>query len=84
MVTKNKGELGVKNLKLQNIGLLLKHLDKFYNKAAVPWVYLIWSSYYQAKVPHLAAPRGSFWWKDILKLQSVFRELSIVLSVLGT
>ena len=60
MVPKNKGELGVKNLKLQNIGLLLKHLDKFYNKAAVPWVYLIWSSYYQAKVHALQPQEAPF------------------------
>jgi len=35
---KNKGGLGVINLCLQNDALLLKHLDKFYNKVDVPWV----------------------------------------------
>jgi hypothetical protein len=44
---KNKGGLGVLNMKIQNQGLLLKFLDKFYNKKDIPWVKLIWSTYYQ-------------------------------------
>ena len=43
---KNKGGLGVIDLKIQNQGLLLKQLHKFYNKLDVPWVNLIWSAYY--------------------------------------
>jgi hypothetical protein len=48
MVTlpKDKGGLGVKNLYLKSDALLLKHLDKFYNKIDVPWVHLVWQSYY--------------------------------------
>ena len=38
---KNKGGLGILNLKLQNEALLLKHVSKFYNKVDVPWVQLI-------------------------------------------
>jgi hypothetical protein len=38
---KNKGGLGIINLKTQNKALLLKHLDKFYNKKDIPWVKLI-------------------------------------------
>lgn len=34
---KNKGGLGVLNLKIQNQGLLLKFLHKFYNKDDTPW-----------------------------------------------
>jgi hypothetical protein len=70
MVTapKNKGGLGVKNLYLQNDALLLKHIHKFFNKVDVPWVHLIWSTYYKHKVPHRCTPRGSFWWRDILKV----------------
>jgi hypothetical protein len=33
---KDKGGLGIINLKIQNQALLLKHLDKFYNSADVP------------------------------------------------
>ena len=63
---KDKGGLGVLNLRLQNDALLLKQLDKFYNKVDMPWVQLVWSKYYATKVPHTAREMGSFWWKDIL------------------
>jgi hypothetical protein len=37
----DKGGLGVISLSVQNDALLLKHLDKFYNHADIPWVHLI-------------------------------------------
>jgi hypothetical protein len=40
---KDKGGLGVINLRSQNCALLLKHLDKFYYKKNIPWVRLIWN-----------------------------------------
>lgn len=51
---KDKGGLEARNLYLQNDALLLKHLDKFYNKVYIPWVHLVWNSYYQQKVFHLS------------------------------
>jgi hypothetical protein len=30
-------------------------------------------------VPHLTSPKGSFWWRDILKLVDKFRELAVCL-----
>jgi hypothetical protein len=37
----------------------MKHLDRFYNKANVPWVKLIWESYYaNCSVPHA----NTLWW----------------------
>jgi hypothetical protein len=36
MKPKEKGGLGVINLRLQNDALLMKHLHKFYNKVEVP------------------------------------------------
>jgi hypothetical protein len=36
MKPKEKGGLGVINLRLQNDALLLKHLSKFYNRADIP------------------------------------------------
>ena len=58
---KNKGGLGVIDLRTQNEALLLKHLDKFYNKKDIPWVNMIWHSYYsQGQIPHTTADRGSF------------------------
>ena len=48
MVTKSKeeGGLGVLDLKTQNEALLLKNFHKFYNRADIPWVHLIWEKYY--------------------------------------
>ena len=43
---KRKGGLGVVDLEAQNDALLLKHLDKFYNKNDVLWVNMIWHSHY--------------------------------------
>jgi hypothetical protein len=85
MVTapKDKGGLRIKDIYLQNEALLLKHLHKFYNKVDVPWVHLIWNTYYQHKVPHLVSARGSFWWKDILKLNVQFRGIAQCLIGMG-
>ena len=38
MKPKEKGGLGVINLRLQNDAFLLKQLNKFYNKEDIPWV----------------------------------------------
>ena len=73
---KNKGGLGILNLRLQNDALLLKHLHKFYNRENIPWVNLVWSKYYTNKVPHAAREVGSFWWKD--KAQLSLSKHSIV------
>jgi hypothetical protein len=63
---KNKGGVVV-NFQKHNEDLLLKFLDKFYNKADTPWVKLIWRSYYQSSVPQAENLCGSFWWKDVCK-----------------
>ena len=76
MRPKEKGGLGVLNLRLQNDALLLKHLSKFYNKADIPWVQIVWYKYYTSKVPHAAREIGSFWWKDVLRLNTIFRQIS--------
>jgi hypothetical protein len=69
MKPKEKGGLGVVHLELQNDALLLKQLDKFYQKKDVQWVKLVWDKYYPNGVPHLRREKGSFWWKDILRLR---------------
>jgi hypothetical protein len=45
MLPKEKGGLRVINLRLQNDALLMKHLNKFYNRANVLWVQLVWAKY---------------------------------------
>jgi hypothetical protein len=57
---KRKGGLGVINQKSQNVALL-NHLDKFYNRKDIPWVKLIWDTYYSnGEIPHASGPKGSF------------------------
>jgi hypothetical protein len=74
--TKEKAGLGVFNLKLQNDALLLKHLHKFYNKESLSKVDLVWFKYYHNKVLHAAREVGSFWWKDILRLNGIYKGFS--------
>jgi hypothetical protein len=70
---KENGGRGILNLKLQNQGLLLKYLHKFYNKVDIPWVHLLWNTYYLGRIPHSMEPVGSFWWKDVCKIMPIFR-----------
>jgi hypothetical protein len=74
---KAKGGLGVINLSVQNDALLLKQLDKFYKQEKIQWVTLIWQKCYNGIVPHLAREKGSFWWKDILRLNVHFRGVAM-------
>ena len=67
------------NLAIQNEALLLKHVDKFLNHADIPWVHLIWNTYYHDTVPQGTALCGSFWWKDICKRLDKFRSVTYVL-----
>jgi hypothetical protein len=39
----------------------------------IPWVKLIWESYYEDEVPHAAKACGSYWWKDLIKLMDQYR-----------
>jgi hypothetical protein len=73
---KNKVGLGVINLRFQNDALLLKHLHKFYNKMEIPWIQQIWFRYYQNKIPHASREVVSFWWKDILRLHSIYSGIA--------
>jgi hypothetical protein len=81
---KDEGGLNVLNIQTQNEALLLKHLDKFFNKRNLPWVKLIWDKHYRnGKLPSSTTPRGSFWWRDILKLLKKFKGMASVLIASG-
>jgi outer membrane protein assembly factor BamB len=57
--------------------IVLKHLDKFYNKKDIPWVNMIWNTYYSHRqIPHATGDRGSLWWKDLLHLCDKFRGIA--------
>jgi hypothetical protein len=58
--------------------MLIKFIDKFYNKKDVPWVHLIWFSHYQGRIPHGEKLYGSFWWRDVLKQVDNFRGVALV------
>ena len=61
------GGLGVKNLRIQNISLLMKILFKFMSHKDIPWVQLIWQEHYnEKKLPQAKNSCGSFWWKDCM------------------
>jgi hypothetical protein len=75
--SKRKGGLGIINLRNQNMALLLKFIDKFYNKRVIPWVNLIWNSYYtNGEIPHASKDKGSFLWRDILKLCDEYKAIA--------
>jgi hypothetical protein len=54
----------------------MKHLSKFYNRADIPWIHLVWSIYNTTKVPHAARESNFFWWKDVLRLNVIFRGIA--------
>jgi hypothetical protein len=75
---KKNGGLGIINLATQNDALLLKNLHKFYNRLGIPWVKLIWENYYRNGVVPGLRPKGSFWWKSLLKLLTAYKGISRV------
>jgi hypothetical protein len=42
----------------------------------VPWVKLIWETYYDLDVPHAANDCGSYWWRDIYELMGNYRNVA--------
>jgi hypothetical protein len=76
---KSEGGLGVLNLESHNEALLLKNLHKFFNKEKIPWVQIVWEKYYpNGKLPNHTL-KGSFWWRDILRLLNRFKSFTSVL-----
>jgi hypothetical protein len=73
---KKKGGLGVIKLRLHNYVLLMKNLDKFFSKADLPWVNLIWSQYYGNGQVSRNSRKCSFWWRSILRLLNNFRGIA--------
>jgi len=77
-IPKENVGLGVLNLSIQNEGLLLKHLHKFFNRCDIPWVHLVWEWYYSnGRLPGTSR-LGSFWWRDIVKLLSSYKGMARV------
>jgi hypothetical protein len=72
---KDQGGLGVINLIVQNNYLLMKHLHKFFKRANIPWVNLLWEVYYSAHLPPSKSGEVSFWWRDCLNCLLSFKQL---------
>jgi hypothetical protein len=75
---KKEEGLGVINLSLHNDALLMKFLHKFYSKADIPWVHLVWNNYYANGRMSGQQRKGSFWWRDIVKLIPRFKPMTSV------
>lgn len=74
---KDQGGLGIINLRAQNNALLLKFLHKFYNQHDLPWVQLTGQHLYRRPTPpHEGKPKGSFWWKVVIRLADKFFMIS--------
>jgi hypothetical protein len=50
----------------------------FFSKDNLPWVNLIWSQYYSNGWVPGNAKKGSFWWRSILKLLTIYKGLAKV------
>jgi hypothetical protein len=77
-IPKKQGGLGVLDLNLHNDAMLLKYLHKFFSNADIPWVKLVWDCYYSNEKPPGQNNRGSFWWRDIVKLLDKFKGMASV------
>jgi hypothetical protein len=76
---KSEGGIGVINLETHNAALLLKNLHKIFNKEDISWVHLVWDNYYrQGKLPNHTF-KGSFWWRDNLKLLDQYKGIGTVI-----
>ena len=76
--SKEQGGLGIINLEVQNQALLMKNLDKFYNRKDIPWVNMVWEKHYpNDKLPG-TIKKGSFWWRDVLKGLPKFKDMARV------
>lgn len=54
---------------------MMKYLHKFFNHFDLPWVKLIWDSYY-SNAPPQGTLVGSFRWKSVLKLLPQFKSVA--------
>jgi hypothetical protein len=55
----------------------MKNLDKFFNKADLPWVKLVWQNYYKNGQLPGRRKGGSFWW-SIAKFLDSYKGIAEV------
>jgi hypothetical protein len=54
----------------------MKNLDKFFSKADLPWIKLIWNKYYSNGSLPGNSMNDSFWWRSILRLLNIFKGIA--------
>lgn len=69
---KDQGGLGILDISIHNKTLMMKNLHKLFNEEDLPWVKLIWDTYYNSSLPGQRI-EGSSWWKMHLKLLPLFK-----------
>lgn len=67
--------MGIINLESHNQALLMKFLDKFFNKKDIPWVNLVWEKHYRGGRLPGTVKKGSFWWRDVIKLLQKYKDM---------
>ena len=72
---KSQGGLGVMDIFTHNKTLLMKNLHKFFNKHDIPWVNLVWETYYSTGNLPGNSREGSFWWKSHISLLAKFKKI---------
>jgi hypothetical protein len=56
----------------------MKNLHKFFNRHELPWIQLIWTKYYSNGKISGQTKKGSFWWRDNLKLLNIYKGIAHV------
>jgi hypothetical protein len=72
------GGLVILNIATHNDALLLKNLYKFFKRVDCPWMKLIWNNYYSSGNLPGIRPKGSFWWRRVLKQLDKFKGITMV------
>lgn len=62
----------------------MKQLHKFYSHADIPWVNLVWQAHYHNDAaPQSCNSKGSFWWRDCMKLFDIYSKLTTCIARKG-
>ena len=80
---KRQGGLGVLDIQIHNQTLLMKFLHKFLNREDIPWVQMVWETYYSNSLPGDRIV-DSFWWRSLLKLLPKYKIYILLLVVFYT
>jgi hypothetical protein len=56
----------------------MTNVYKFLNKHDIPWVQLIWNTYYSDSSVPAKSSKGSFWWRDVSSLITEFKSYTEV------